>query len=98
MTADPQLLPINSNLLILACVAGLIFIFVLPALSSLLAVFGAVLEFVIDVIAGGPVAWCACLVVLILLGGCCGAAGLFGYAFSTCGTPEAVQLCSWFGL
>jgi hypothetical protein len=97
MTLDPQWTALGG-LVLLLCVGGIILSVVLPAIASLLSVVGGFLEFFLDILTGGPVAWCGCLVVVILLVGCCVIVALAGFTLSTCGTPNAVNFCQWFGL
>ncbi len=97
MTVEPQIVTIGGVILLL-CVGGVILSIVLPLLSSILAVFGTVLELLFDVLTGGPIAWCGCLVVFILVGGCCLLVSVLSFSLSSCGTPDAVNLCSWFGM
>jgi len=97
MTLDPQWAALGG-LILLLCAGGLVLAVVLPVITSLLSFVGGFLEFFLDILTGGPVAWCGCLVVVLLLVGCCGLVALAGFTLSTCGTQEAVNFCRWFGL
>jgi len=94
---DPQLVTIGAVILVL-CVGGLLLSFVLPFLSGVFTLISALFEVGLDVLMGGPVAWCGCLILLILLVGCCGFVAVAASSLTTCGTPEAVNFCSFFGL
>ncbi len=94
---DPQIVPVIA-ILGLLCVGGVILAVVLPFISGLLGAVSSVFELVIDLFTGGPVAWCGCLLALLLVATCCGLI-LFAVAvLPTCGTPDAVNFCAWFGL
>ncbi len=97
MTADPQVLTVIAVIAAL-CVGGLVLSFILPLLSGLFSIISAFVEFLFHVLTGGPVAWCGCLVLAILLIGFCGFIAVVIYSLSTCGTPDAVNFCAWFGL
>lgn len=90
---DPAIILV---VLAVLCVGGLILAVVLPLLSGVFEVLGTLLEFVFNIVSGGPVAWCGCLLFLILLLACCGLIVLV--ATSGCGTPGAAGLCAWLGL
>jgi hypothetical protein len=79
------------------CVGGVILAFVLNLLGTIFGALGSVLAFGTDIITGGPVTWCGCLVVIVLLLLCGGGLLLLASVLSTCGTPDAVNLCSLFG-
>lgn len=83
--------------LCLLCVVGLLLGFLLQFLGIAFDVIGGILDVVFQVISGGPIAWCGCL---LLIGGC-GICGVFMYgvygALQTCGTPEALNICRIFG-
>jgi len=87
-----------AGIALLVCVVGLGLAFILPLASAILTVLGGLLDFVMDLLTGGPMTWCGCLLVLVAIGGCCGLAALISYVLSTCGTPQAVRFCVWFGL
>ncbi len=94
---DPTLVTIGIIVAVL-CVGGLLLSFLLPFLSGILTFLSALLEVGLDVLTGGPVTWCGCLVLLILIVGFCGLVAVIVYSLSTCGTPNAVNFCNWFGL
>ncbi len=87
-----------AGIALLVCVAGLGLALILPLASAVLTIVGGLLDFVMDLVAGGPTTWCGCLLALVVIGGCCGIAALISYVLSTCGTPQAVNFCVWLGL
>jgi hypothetical protein len=82
-----------------ACLCGLGFILVtgLHVVTSVLGVLGGLFEIVFEILGGGPVAWCGCLVGVAACAGLIGLAILLVQAFSTCGTAQAINLCSLLG-
>lgn len=94
---DPQLVTIGAVILVL-CIGGLLLSFALPLLSGIFTLISALFEVGLDVLMGGPIAWCGCIVFLVLVVGCCAFVAVVAYSLSTCGTPDAVNFCSWFGL
>ncbi|MCU0511895.1 MAG: hypothetical protein MUE40_04915 [Anaerolineae bacterium] len=94
----------NSNTLILlaGCCVGLFLFggiigFVLQILGIGFGIVGGVLEFIVNIVSGGPIAWCGCLVLLFACAGCGGLALLIASVLPQCGTPQAVNLCRLFG-
>ncbi len=94
---DPQTVTIIVVIAAL-CIGGLILSFILPIISGIFGVFSNFIEIFIDVLTGGPVAWCGCILLLLFLVGFCGFIAVMAYSLSTCGTPDAVRFCTWFGL
>jgi hypothetical protein len=97
-TAEPGNLVLLALCCGLLCVGGVFLMLGLQIIGGLLDVFTSIFELFFDVLSGGPVAWCGCLV---LLGGCAGIVGLgimLSQALATCGTPQAVNFCSFFGM
>jgi hypothetical protein len=81
-----------------ALVVGAVLLFFgLQVIGSVFGAVGGLLGVFTDVISGGPLLWCGCLVLLAGLA-ICGvlAFGLFTL-LSTCGTPQAVNICTLFG-
>lgn len=79
------------------CVVGLILLFILQFVGGIFAGIMSLFEVVFQVISGGPVAWCGCLVGLLV---CCGVFGVivaFASIFQDCGTPNAVNFCRLLG-
>jgi len=94
---DPHtaiLITVGCALLCLVAVVGFVLIqFVGFGFDIIFGVLG----FLGDIIAGGPIAWCGCLVMIFGSGIC----GLITFAFASvlpnCGTPDAVNLCRFLG-
>jgi hypothetical protein len=82
-----------------ACLCGILFVlgFILQFIGGALEIVLNVFGLFFDILSGGPVAWCGCLVAMCGLCGC----GFFLLSsfslFSTCGTPEQINLCRLFG-
>lgn len=90
----------NLTLLLLTvgcCAVGIVGFFVLQFVGGVLDIVSGVMGLVFGVLGGGPVAWCGCALVLMLLCGC----GFMVYAYvgiiPSCGTANAVNLCRLFG-
>ena len=80
------------------CAVGLILLFVLQFLGIFTDAIGTVFDLVFGLVGAEPFSCCGCLAVL---GG--GAVIIVLIWFSnavlaTCGTPNAVNFCAWFGL
>jgi hypothetical protein len=91
----------NIPSLVIICVAGVIIIavlgFILQFVGTFFGVIGGTFQLFTDLISGGPVVWCGCLVAIFALG-ICGIVGFFvASALGTCDTAQAVNLCSLFG-
>jgi hypothetical protein len=87
--------------LILLCVGAIIVIavlgFVLNFLGNAFDIIGGVFGIFTDLLTGGPLVWCGCLVFLAVLF-ICGIGGFWLFTtLSTCGTPQAVNLCGLLG-
>jgi len=79
------------------CVAGMVILFIFQFLGGIFATLLSVLQFGIDILSGGPVAWCGCLVGILA---CCGVFGgivFFLNVARSCGTPDAVNFCRLLG-
>ena len=79
------------------CVVGFVLMSGLQIVGGLLGTVSSVVEIVFDVLSGGPVSWCGCLVLLFVCVGGVGGAYLISQALASCGTPQAINLCSLFG-
>ncbi len=92
LDADTALLIVGGVCLL--CVVGLILSVGLQILGAILQLFSGVFELIFG-ITGNP---CGCI---ILIGGMavCGGSAYFVYTLLTaCGTPQATNFCSLFGL
>lgn len=78
------------------CVVGFVLMSGLQVVGGVIGMFSSVIDVVFNILSGGPVSWCGCLVVLFLCVGGAGGAYLISQALATCGTPQAINLCSLF--
>ncbi len=91
---------INPTLILLLCGlcgVGIVIIFILQFFSGLFDIIGGLFGFLLDIVSGGPSAWCSCFVVVL---GCPVCAGIIYFSVnvvSTCGTSEAVNFCRLIG-
>ena len=93
---DPAHLPYVAVGCALLCLVALVIGFLLQAVSGIFDVIFGVIEIVIDMLQGGPVAWCGCLFLLVGLAAAAGAVLLFFYAPEAC-AEHPTNFCSWFG-
>ena len=93
---DPSLLPYIAVGCALLCVVIVLIGFFLQALSSIFEVIFGLAEVVVDILQGGPIAWCGCL--LLIFGGLGIAGGiiLLLNAPASCAV-HATYFCRWFG-
>lgn len=90
----------NANLILicsLLCIGGFFLGIILQVLGGLLGFVFGIVDFLLNIITGGPAAWCGCIV--ILGGGflCVVMSITMVNLLSTCGTPEAVNFCRLLG-
>lgn len=97
MLGESQIVNIGA-IIGLICAGGILLAVVLPFLTTLFTFVSSLLEFLFDVLAGGPVAWIGCFLLAVLIVGCCGLVAVLVYTYSTCGTPNQVNFCTWFGM
>lgn len=91
---DPVLVGIICTLL---CVVLFVIGFVLQAVGDVLGVFFGLFEVLVNVVQGGPVAWCGCLVTVL------GCIGFVGFVLLMINAPSScaeypTNFCRWFGL
>lgn len=79
------------------CVIGVGLLIGLQFLGTIFGLLGGFLDLGIDIITGGPITWCGCLAVIMVLFICGGTVLLIGTAMGSCGTPGAVNLCTLLG-
>lgn len=98
MTLDANTMLLIGGGVCLLCVVGLILSVVFQLFGAIFQLFSGVFELIFGVaggIGGNP---CGCV---ILIGGLllCGGIAYFVYtSLSACGTPQATNFCSLFGL
>ena len=92
LNIDPGILNILS--IVLLCAVGVVILVVFSAIGNILGFAFNLVEVFVDVLQGGPVAWCGCLVFLFI---CIMIAFISIFALSNCGGPDPVNLCRIFG-
>ena len=93
---DPNHLPYIAVGCALLCIVALVIGFLLQALSGIFDIVFGLIEIVIDLLQGGPVAWCGCVFLLIGLAAAVGAVLLFFNAPEAC-AAHPTNFCRWFG-
>ncbi len=81
----------------LLCVIGLVLSLGMQALGGVLELFSGLAGIIMELLSGGPVAWCGCLALLALLVGGGIAAVMLVQGLAACGTPEAINFCALIG-
>ena len=94
---DPDNPVILAAACALLCVVGLVLTLGLQAVSGLLEILASLAGALMEMISGGPVAWCGCLALLALLIGSAIVLILLLQGLSACGTPDAINFCSLLG-
>lgn len=82
---------------VLLCGVGVLLFLGLQIIGGVFDIVSGVLGLFFDILGGGPVSWCGCLLFLVALFACGGLTLLGAQALATCGTPDAVNLCTLFG-
>jgi membrane-bound ClpP family serine protease len=93
---DPTHLPLIAVGVALLCIALFVIGFLLQAVSGIFEVLGGIIEIVIDVMQGGPIAWCGCFLLIIGLAACAGFTYLYLQAPESC-AEHPTHFCQWFG-
>lgn len=93
---DPAHLPYIAVGCALLCIVVFVIGFLLQAVSSVIGVLFGLFEVLLDLLQGGPVAWCGCLLLLS------GALAFAGAVFLLLNAPEScaahpTRFCQWFG-
>ena len=94
---DPTHLPYVAVGCALLCLVALVIGFLLQAVSGIFDVVVGLFGVVIDMLQGGPVAWCGCLVLLVGLAAAAGAVLLYFNAPEAC-AEYPTNFCRWFGI
>ncbi len=92
----------NSALLIavgcvVLCGVGLLLFFGLQIIGGTFGVLIGFVELFVQVLSGGPVAWCGCFLLLVSCALCSGIVIFLATMLPKCSTPEAVNFCRFFG-
>ncbi len=93
---DPSLLPYIGVACALLCLILIVIGFVLQAVSGFFDVIVGLMEIVVEILQGGPVAWCGCVLLVAGLLGCSGLVFLYLNAPASC-AEHATNFCRWFG-
>jgi hypothetical protein len=88
-------------LVAVACIAlcgiGVLLFFGLQIIGTSIGVFAGIFELVTQVISGGPVSWCGCLVLFLGCSFCAVITISVVGIIQSCGTPDAVNFCRILG-
>ncbi|MBC7813665.1 MAG: hypothetical protein H7175_21085 [Burkholderiales bacterium] len=79
------------------CIVGVVLMFAFQFLGGALGMVGHLGGLLMNIVSGGPMSWCGCAVVIGLVIGCGGLVLIAASTLSTCGTPEAVNFCTFLG-
>ncbi|MCY3778846.1 MAG: hypothetical protein OXG78_00930 [Chloroflexi bacterium] len=93
---DPAHLPYVAVGCALLCIVVFIIGFVLQAVSGIFEIVFGLFELVVDLLQGGPVAWCGCFVFLAAIVAFVGVILLFLNAPESC-AEHPTRFCQWFG-
>ncbi len=93
---DPSLLPYIGIGCALLCVVLIVIGFVLQAISGFFDVIVGFVEIALEILQGGPVAWCGCLLLVAGLLAASGLVILYLNAPASC-AEQATNFCRWFG-
>lgn len=96
-TLDPNNPVVLAAACALLCVVGLVLSLGLQAIGGLLEIINSLAGMFMEVLSGGPVAWCGCLALLVVLVGGAAIAVLLIQGLAACGTSEAINFCSLLG-
>jgi len=77
----------------LLCVVGIGLILALQFAGNIIGTLFSFFNLFFDVVSGGPIAWCGCL----LLIGACGLCGGIAYLAAVCSGGSAMNFCLLFG-
>jgi len=93
---DPSHLPFIAVGCALLCVAVFVIGFLLQAVSSIFDVIAGLIEVMVEILQGGPVAWCGCALLIGGLFACAGFTFLYLNAPESC-AQNPTNFCQWFG-
>ncbi len=94
---DPTHLPYVAVGCALLCLVALVIGFLLQALSGIFDVVVGLFGVVVDMLQGGPVAWCGCLFLLLGLAAALGGVLLYFNAPEAC-AEYPTNFCRWLGI
>ncbi len=93
---DPAQLPLIAAGCALLCVSLVVVGFLLQAVSGIFEVIGGLIEVALEILRGGPVAWCGCALLIAVFVVCVGLAFLVLNAPESC-AANPTRFCQWFG-
>lgn len=93
---DPSHLPYIAIGCALLCLVALVIGLLIQAVSGIFDVIFGLFEIVIDLLQGGPVAWCGCLFLLAGLAAASAGVFLLLNAPDAC-AEQPTNFCRWFG-
>lgn len=93
---DPSLLPYLAAGCALLCVVIVVVGFIMQAVGGFFDVLFGFAEVIIDILEGGPMAWCGCALLLFGCIACALITLLFLTAPDNC-AAYPTQFCAWFG-
>jgi hypothetical protein len=82
---------------VILCGIGIFLFFGMQLISTSFGVILGFVELFINVVTGGPVAWCGCALLLFACAICAGIVLLAASVLPTCGTSDAVNFCQILG-
>ncbi len=90
---------LGQTALIAVSLCGLVVVglFLLQFIGLGFDLIGSVFGIFFDILGGGPLSGCGCIVGLLGCGACACLIAFAVSVISTCGTPRAVQFCELFG-
>jgi len=94
---DPSLLPYIGVCCALLCAGIFVIGFILQVVGGFLDIFFGFFEVFFEILQGGPIAWCGCLVLIF---GCIGCAGFVFFMLnaSVSCVEYPTNFCRWLGL
>ena len=94
---DPNLLVFGGLGCVALCGIGIVLFFGMQAIGAAVGTFAGLFDIFGQILGGGPISWCGCAAVIVGIVACVGVVLLAGSALSTCGTPDAMNICTFFG-
>lgn len=93
---DPAHVPLIAVGCALLCAVVVVIGFLLQAVSSIFDFIAGLVEVAVEIMQGGPVAWCGCTLLVLGLLACAGFTFLYLNAPESCAT-NPTRFCQWFG-
>ena len=93
---NPAHLPYIAVGCALLCLVVFVIGFILQAVSGILEIIFGAFELLINLLQGGPVAWCGCIVAFFGIAVFAGAVFLYLNAPESC-AAHPTRFCQWFG-